>query len=91
MFFVYVLRSLRDGKYYTGSTSDLHRRLQEHNAGRAKSTRNRRPFEVSHVEEFETREEAESREKYLKCGKGREELKEILSNARSPDPAERSI
>ncbi|MGB2869784.1 MAG: GIY-YIG nuclease family protein [Bacteroidota bacterium] len=78
MYFVYVLRSLKDNKNYTGSTENVAKRLKEHNAGKTESTRRRRPFELVYQEEFNTREEAEAREKYLKSGKGREELKLIL-------------
>ena len=75
---VYVLRSLKDGKLYTGSTSNLKRRLQQHNSGMTASLRWRRPLELIYSEKYTTRVEAETREKYLKTGKGREELKGIL-------------
>jgi len=78
MFWVYVLRSLKDGKQYTGYTKDFSRRFQEHNAGKTESTRRRRPFIVDHLEWYDDEESAKSREKYLKSGRGREELKEIL-------------
>ena len=78
MFWVYVLRSLKDGKQYTGYTKDFSRRFQEHNAGKTESTRRRRPFIVDHLEWYDDEESAKSREKYLKSGWGREELKEIL-------------
>jgi len=75
---VYVLRSLKDGKQYTGSTSNLANRFKQHNSGRTKSTKRRRPFTMIYTEEYRTRKEAEDRERYLKTGKGREELKKIL-------------
>jgi len=78
MFWVYVLRSLKDGKQYTGYTKDFSRRFQEQNAGKTESTRRRRPFIVDHLEWYDDEESAKSREKYLKSGRGREELKEIL-------------
>jgi putative endonuclease len=78
---VYVLRSLKDGRHYTGSTSDLARRLKEHNDGKTESTKRRRPFEVIYTEEYGTRVEAETREKFLKSGKGREELKKLFTGA----------
>ncbi|MBX2992724.1 MAG: GIY-YIG nuclease family protein [Bacteroidetes bacterium] len=81
MFYVYVLRSLRDGKHYTGSTVNITKRLGEHNAGKTESTRRRRPFVLVYHEEYLTREEAERRERFLKSGKGRQELKEILNGA----------
>ncbi len=81
MFTVYVLQSLKDGKHYTGYTSDLTRRLKEHNSGKTESTKRRRPFDVMYTEEFQTEDEAKQRERFFKTGKGREELKKILSGA----------
>lgn len=44
MYYVYVLMSSRDGKPYTGSTSNLRKRFNEHNVGRVVFTRNQCPF-----------------------------------------------
>jgi len=44
MYYVYVLRSLKDKKLYTGHTNNLSERIEEYNKGLAKSTKNRRPF-----------------------------------------------
>ncbi len=63
---VYVLRSEKDGKRYVGMTSNIGGRLEEHNKGVTKSTRDRRPFVLSYVEVFESRIEARAREKYFK-------------------------
>ena len=53
------------------------RRLIEHNSGRVKSTKNRKPFKLVFSEEFETKAEAMIREKFFKSGKGREFLNSI--------------
>ena len=74
MYTVYVLKSLKDRKRYIGYTNNLHRRLNEHNSGRTVSTRLRRPFVLIYQEQFATKEDAETREKHFKSGKGREEL-----------------
>jgi len=79
MWLVYVLRFHRDGKRYVGSTNDLKRRISEHRRGHTTSTRHRGPFELVRVEEFETEEEARKREKFLKTGKGREDLNRLLN------------
>ncbi len=55
MYFVYVLRSLKDFKRYIGFTDDLNRRISEHNSGFVKSTKNRRPLELIYSEEFNTK------------------------------------
>lgn len=78
MYYIYVLRSLKNKRFYTGSTEDLSRRLDEHNSGRSKATKYVRPFELIYQETFDSRSEALRREKELKTGKGREELKAKL-------------
>jgi putative endonuclease len=81
MYTVYVLKSLKDGRQYAGYTKDINRRLVEHNSGKTESTNRRRPFILVHAERFDDLEKAKSREKYLKTGKGREEIKSILAGA----------
>lgn len=64
--YVYVLRCA-DDTFYTGYTTDVERRVEEHQAGRgAKYTRGRTPVELLHVESYETRSEAMSREYEIK-------------------------
>jgi putative endonuclease len=77
MYIVYVLKSLKDNKRYIGMSSDLERRIVEHNNGLVKSTKNRRPLELVYFEKFETKTEAMRREKFFKSGRGREFLKSI--------------
>ena len=69
-YYVYILRSLYDNKYYIGSTSNLEARLAFHNAGLQRSTKNRLPFVLIHSEEFSTKEMALKREKQIKSYKG---------------------
>jgi len=71
MFFVYVLRSLKDGRRYVGCTEDVAARLQRHNAGRVRVTRSRRPFKLIYSEAQETWSDARRREDFLKSGQGR--------------------
>ena len=70
MFYVYVVRSLKDGRLYTGATADLSRRLAEHNSGKTNSLRNRRPVKLVYCEEYATRAEAQARERYFKTPQG---------------------
>jgi putative endonuclease len=77
MFFVYALRSQKDGRIYVGFTTDLPKRLNEHNAGKTKSTKGFRPWTLIYSEEIPTREMARKREKYLKSGAGKEFLKSL--------------
>ena len=73
-----MLKSIDNGKLYTGSTQNLAKRLDEHNGGKSKATKAYRPFELIHSEGYNTRAEAYRREMYLKTGRGREELRNIL-------------
>jgi putative endonuclease len=78
MFFVYILKSLKDGKRYIGYTNNLKRRLTEHNSGLCKSTSKRIPVELVHSEEYEEKSEAMRRERFFKSGSGREYMKSEL-------------
>ncbi|KKQ35277.1 MAG: endonuclease [Microgenomates group bacterium GW2011_GWA2_37_6] len=80
MFYVYVLKSLKNGRHYTGSTNNLERRFKEHNIGQTKYTSYAGPFELIYNETYNTKLEASKREKFLKTGKGREVLKEMLGS-----------
>ena len=74
MYFVYVLCSEKTGRRYVGSCSDLEDRLRRHNRGESLATRHGTPWHMIHSEGFPTRAEAMKRERYLKTGRGREEL-----------------
>ncbi len=89
MFTVYVLRSLSTHRLYVGQTADFQRRLSEHQAGTARYTRNRGPWDVVLTEEFATRSEAMAREQFLKSGQGRAWLKGLPdSSAHRAGPPE---
>ncbi len=75
-YFVYVLKSGITGSSYVGSTSNLDKRLTEHNSGKSIYTRGKGPWTLSYYEEFSTRSEAIRREKYFKSVEGRLKLKE---------------
>ena len=63
---VYIVRC-SDGTLYIGSTTDLSRRLKEHNAGRgAAYTRGRIPVELLYDEGCESRASAQRRESEMK-------------------------
>ena len=64
--YVYVVEC-NDGTYYTGYTTDVERRITEHNDGTgARYTRGRRPVELVHVESFDTQSDAMQREYAIK-------------------------
>src|SRR5689334_7001660 len=81
MFCVYVIRSDKDGRFYVGMSSDLERRIKEHNAGKTFSTKGYRPWKLFFVEKYLSRDEARSREKFLKGGSGKEFIKRKWSGS----------
>ena len=65
-YYVYLLKSLKDGNYYIGQTNNIQKRLKEHNNGKVRSTKNRVPFILVGYEIYKTRNEARWREYELK-------------------------
>jgi len=79
MFYVYILKSERNGKLYKGFTSDLRRRVSEHRAGKSDFTRNNGPWKLIYYEAFVSEQDARREEQFLKSGKGRERIKFLFS------------
>jgi len=73
-YFVYILKSEVTRNSYVGHTANLEKRLVEHNNGKSLSTRSKKPWTLVYKEEYPTRSEAISRERYLKSN-GRLEFK----------------
>ena len=81
MYYVYILRSEKDGNLYIGKTNNVERRLKEHNGGHTVSTKNRAPFSIFKIITCENEESARQIEKEYKKGYKREELKrEIIGD-----------
>ena len=78
-FIVYAIQSQIDSRIYVGFTSDLEKRIKEHNSGKTKSTKGYRPWNIVFTEECTNRIEARNKEKYYKTGIGRERLKKYGS------------
>ncbi len=78
-YFVYVLRSVSNGRFYVGQTQDLVERLRRHSEGRSYYTRSRGPWVIVHTETFATRAEAMKREKELKNRRSRSYLLDVIS------------
>ena len=71
MIYVYLIESLSgNGQRYVGMTSDLRRRLEEHDAGRSSHTSKFRPWRLVTYVAFSDRNKAETFEGYLKSGSG---------------------
>ena len=71
-FYVYVLKSQKDGMFYTGYTNNINNRVSEHNSGKVKSTKHRKPFLLVYWEGCLNQKDATSREKYLKTAWGKD-------------------
>ncbi len=77
-FYVYVLKSLKVGRFYIGQTNNLDDRFRRHNEGRVKSTKAMRPWLMVYFEKCGTRAEAMRREHELKSLKGNERFRRII-------------
>ena len=80
MYYVYVLQSKKDDKFYTGFTTDLGRRIDEHNKGQQISTQHRIPFHLIYYEWCLNKDDAIDREIYLKSGMGKKYIRSRLKN-----------
>lgn len=79
MYYVYLLQSMKNGKHYLGYTSDLKQRVDEHNSGKSRYTRNHLPWKLVYYEAYETESLARVREqKFKQHGKRYMELLERL-------------
>ncbi len=79
MYYVYILKSLRDNKFYTGFSSNLKRRLRDHQVGNVDSTKNRRPLELFYYEAYRDKVSALNREKFLKTTRGKLQLRKQIN------------
>lgn len=78
---VYVLKSQIEKKSYVGFTSDIRKRLEEHNSGKSYFTKRFLPWKVVYTEEIDNYQDARKRERYLKSASGRRiVLKKIFEN-----------
>ena len=76
MFCTYILKSIKDGKFYYGHCANLETRLSQHNSGKVRSTKSRVPFIIHYKEEFESKSEACRRELFFKSIEGYKWLRE---------------
>jgi putative endonuclease len=73
--YVYVLQSQKDGMFYVGYTKDIRKRLDQHNSGQVKSTKDRLPMKLVYWEGCINQQDAARREKYLKNSWGKRYIK----------------
>jgi len=83
MWYVYIIRC-RDGSLYTGSTTDISRRIKEHNSGKGGSyTRIRQPVKLLYKEIWPSRSKAQARETQIKGWAKRKKLALIYHDKRT--------
>ncbi|MCX6746298.1 MAG: GIY-YIG nuclease family protein [Candidatus Parcubacteria bacterium] len=75
---VYILQSLKNGRYYIGHTNDIKYRLWKHNTGKVKSTKPYLPWKIIYTEAYKTKSEAYRRELEIKQYKGGILFKRLL-------------
>ncbi len=78
MFYVYILESLATKRHYTGHSSNLQRRLEEHNSGKSRFTKAYRPWRIVYTEWYSTKQEAYAREMQIKSYKGGRAFRALL-------------
>jgi len=79
MFYVYVLKSLKDNKHYIGFSKNLRKRFVDHQEGKVDSTKTRRPLEIIYYEAYKNEVDARKQELFYKTGQGRRLLKKKIS------------
>ena len=77
MYYVYAIKSLTRNYIYVGLTNNIERRILQHNKGENRTTKAYMPFIMIYSEKFETRNDARTKERYLKSGIGKEFLKKF--------------
>jgi len=78
-YYVYFLKSLKDGRYYIGVSDNITRRLKEHNSGLSKFTAPFRPYELKRVEKFTKISDAYKRERFIKKKKSKKIIELIIN------------
>lgn len=79
-YYVYVLFSLKDRKLYIGYSTDLKTRFLTHQSGKVRATKDRLPLLQIHYEAYRNEADAKARERFLKSGFGRNQLKQSLQH-----------
>ncbi|MGC9150928.1 MAG: GIY-YIG nuclease family protein [Microbacter sp.] len=82
MYYVYILQSGKTGHYYVGSTGHLEDRIERHNGGRSKATKNGLPWTLVFKEAYSNRGEAMRREMEIKGWKSHERISAMINTYR---------
>ena len=80
MYYFYILRSLKNGKLYLGSTPDLKTRVKSHNNGENKATKPNVPYELIFYSGFTNEKDTINCERYFKTSAGWKRIHKMLMN-----------
>lgn len=79
---LYILQSIKNGSYYTGSTRNIHQRIRFHNSGYVKATRNKRPYKLVFQQEFDNIDSAHKAELKIKSWKRKDFIEKIIRDGK---------
>ncbi|HOW87226.1 MAG TPA: GIY-YIG nuclease family protein [Candidatus Omnitrophota bacterium] len=80
MWYVYILKSLKTGRYYVGYAEDLEKRLEQHNSGKTRLLKSHLPLALIYNEKYASKSEAYLREKKIKSYKSGEAFRRLIRN-----------
>ncbi len=78
--YVYILKSLKNNRYYIGSTTNIDNRLKMHNNGRVQSTKNNRPYKIELLQKYKTIKEAKQIEYRIKKLKRKDYIHRMITD-----------
>jgi len=84
MYYVYILEN-ESGDHYIGYTTNLKRRIKDHNHSKSRWTKKKGPWRLVYKEAHPTKKEAYLRERQIKRYKGGKAFKELLINTENFD------
>lgn len=80
--YVYILKSLKNGQYYVGSTRDVKARVVQHNSGNVVSTKHKRPYNLVFHQEFPNIDVARKVELKIKSWKRKDYIERIVEDGK---------
>ncbi|OHA17421.1 MAG: hypothetical protein A3G52_02115 [Candidatus Taylorbacteria bacterium RIFCSPLOWO2_12_FULL_43_20] len=78
MYTTYIIQNNKDHHYYIGSTSDINKRIEQHNSNSNRSTKGRGQWQLVYSEEFDNKKSAWLRERQIKSYKGGNAFKRLV-------------
>ena len=80
MFIVYILQSHKTNKFYTGYTTNIEDRVEQHNNSSTLSTRPGIPWILVYTESFDNKTDAIKRENEIKRKKSRKHIESLIDS-----------